>query len=218
MSKPEGHTLWEMMTSHQKVVAEAIAAPSETKPDVFNPLGLHLEDVVLYTRGAEQFRFQVVEIDVFDRGDEGKIVDYHLYQKPGDGVAEIDRYMRVFPGNTPNGKPSMDILLLELRFSISYDQSVEAVLERGEFPLQGDEYQGFVRNGGITLPHEARVTEFKIGQSPNERRMKYWDFVRIKDGAMQDACFIEMDLDSKGFDAYIATMIENDALRFLKKK
>ncbi len=218
MSKTEGHTLWEMLTRRQAQVAKAVAVPAEVKPEFFNPLGIHLGDVALYTLGSEKFRFQVTEIDVFDRNDAGKIVDYRLYQKPDEGISEMDRYLRVFPGVTPDGKPSMDLLLLEWLFETGYDQSIETMLERGEFPIQGAEYEGFVRNGGVVLPYEARVTEIKVGEEPSTRRMKYWDFVRVKDGVMQDAFFIEMDLDTKSFDAYIATLVQGDAFRFLKKK
>ena len=219
MTHPEeGRTIWEMITQREKAVAKAQARPAETKPEFFNPLGLHLEDVALYTPGSERFRFQVTEIDVFDRGEAGKIVDYRLYQKPDGETPELDRYLQVFPGETQDGKPSADMLLLEWRFDAGYDQSVEDALERGEFPIQGDEYQGFVRNQNRAVPFEANVTEIKIGGAPTTRRIKYWDFVRIKDGVTQDVFFIEYDLDTRRFDAYIATMVAGGAFRFLKKK
>lgn len=209
-----------MLTHRDQQLVQAETAPAETKPHICNPLGLNLGDVARVTVGADRYRFQVVEVDEFDRGDMGKIVDYHLYQKADptvEGSEAVDRYLRVFPFTPPDGKTSADLLLLTWLFPSDYDQGIMDQLERNEFPIQGDEYAGFVRNQGTTLPYTVTVTEIKVGEPPKTRRMKYWDFVRPK-GFSFEAFFVEMDEDTKRFDAYLAVPLAADAVSFLKKQ
>lgn len=219
MPNDQGQTLWEMLTRRDEQITRAATAPVETKPHICNPLGLNLDDVVRVTTGADTHRFQVVEVDEFDRGSMGKIADYRLFKKADpaiEGSEAVDRYLRVFPSVTPDGKTGADLLLLTWLFDCDYDKGVMDQLDRNEFPIEGDEYAGFVRNQGVTLPYDVKVTEIKTG-ALNKRRMRYWDFSRPK-GNSYEAFFVEMDLDTKRFDAYIAEPLSADAVSFLKKQ
>lgn len=211
-------TLWEMLTRRDEHVAQTAKTP-ETKPTVFNPLGLAGGDLVLLD--GDEFvsnRFKVAytsDMEVTNAGMHIHQADYGLIDvhDAGEGPDGKKRILRIIPRTGIGAKP--DIILLATDFEAGYDEGVFNALNAGTLPMEGADYAGFSRLGGLLSSFTAKVSQYAESES-SSFDIRFWDFVRM-DPAPMAIIFVEMDMNNGWFTLMRGRLQDGDKVHAIKK-
>lgn len=215
-----GMTLWEVGVEWVKGVQGKDLPESK----IFNPLKANLGDFIsIAAVGLSGMNFVIVaEIDEYERTIGNKtyrFADYIL--RNGDEWFTL----RVNPVEDadPYSQKHFDLLLLYPDAEFEYNENLHKnVLPTGVLEVRdesGNVIATYQRLGGLTDPHEAKVTALKDRtKTPEVEHFHYWDFCRANDGTTE-YYFVEMNKETGWFQMFRGVeLFEKDVLLTPHKK
>lgn len=214
-------TLWQAVKD--RLVAEQTVTPQELQ--VFNPAGLKIKDFVSVDH-PEVFgkQFVVVELDVYDRSELGKVSKFvnYVLQDDEDKFA----HLRMYPvANTdPYAKKHSDVLLLFPDGERDFDkdflevklaaETLDAVIAEGEAPVQ---FWRVCKDS--TKPFEAAVTVVDSSENPPKKEeYLYWDYFRKTADGEEEFYFVEMSNDTGKFQMFRGFRVAEEDVEFRRRK